>query len=226
MAPIYLVRSSARLLVCSPMPNYSAIVRVLRIAVPAMGALLLVVFFLWPTITRIRMPTVDKAIISGDRTELINPRYEGKDEDGHRYTITAARAIQERRTPDALQLEMPTAALLNPDASSGPTVTAKTGIFQNKTNQLQLLDTVTLNTPQGDRFSTSGADVDLKNKIIESKQPITGGGPTLDLSGQGLRYDQQNGLLTITGPAKLVLHETDPPPAADDPALPPDRPRG
>ena len=189
------------------MPDYSSIVRFLRLAVPGAGIILLVIFFLWPAITSIRLPHVDKAIISGDRTELVNPRYEGKDENGQRYLITAERAIQERKTPDVVQLVSPTAVMEKNDNTQGPQVTAKRGSYQNKDNQLSLSDGVQLTTPQGDQFSTAAAEVDLKNKTIESHSPITGGGPTLDLTGQGLTYDQDEGLLTITGPAKLVLHE-------------------
>jgi lipopolysaccharide export system protein LptC len=203
------------------MPTYSTIVRLLRIMVPAAGIILLVIFFLWPAITRIRLPKMDKAIISGDRTELINPHYEGKDENGQRYTITADRAIQVRATPDILQLQMPTATLEKKDNTDGPHVTAKTGTYQNKTGQLTLTDGVVLTTPEGEKFTTAGADVDLKNKTVASHQPITGGGPQLDLSGQGLTYDEDEGLLTVSGPAKLVLHETDKSAPAAAPAVAP-----
>ena len=190
------------------MPNYSTIVRFLRLVVPGAGIVLLIIFFLWPTIASIRSPKMDKAIIAGDRTELVNPRYEGKNEDGQRYLITASRAIQERKTPDLVQLVNPSATMEKADNTNGPHVNAaKTGVLQNKENQLTLSDDVTLTTPQGDQFTTAAADVDLKNKMVESHTPVSGGGPTLDLSGQGLTYNQEEGLLTVAGPAKLVLHE-------------------
>jgi len=189
------------------MPNYSSVVRFLRLAVPTAGALLLIVFFLWPTLSSLRLPHFDKAKISSDRVELVHPHYEGKDENGQRYVLTADSAIQVRATPDLLQLILPTATLEKNDNSEGPHVTAKAGVYQNKTGQLTLTDGVVLTTPQGDKFNTAAADVDLKNKTIDVKQPISGGGPTLDLSGQGLQYDEDDGLLTVAGPAKLVLYQ-------------------
>lgn len=195
------------------MPNYSAIVRTLRVAVPMAGIFLLVLFFLWPAITRIRMPTVDKAIISGDRTELVNPRYEGQDEKGNRYRITAERAVQFRSVPNTVQLQNPSAVMLDvgasaEGASSTPNVRAGAGTYDHQSKQLQMNSGVTLTTAQGDQFQTPDASVDLNTKMVRADHAISGSGPTLSLSGNGLLYDQAGGLLTIAGPAKLVLYQT------------------
>jgi len=190
------------------MPSYSSIVRTLRIAVPAVAIFLLVLFFLWPTLGRIHLPKFDKAQISGDRTELVNPRYESKDDKGQRFLLTAERAIQVRATPDVVTLVAPTATMEKNDNSAGPQVTARNGIYENKSQHLQLSDDVMLITPQGDHFITSAADVDMKDKIVRSDQPVTGNGPRLDLTGRGFVFNDKEGLLTVAGPAKLVLHET------------------
>lgn len=189
------------------MPSYSSIIRTLRIAIPALGVLLFVLFCLWPTITRIRLPHVDKAIIKGERTELVNPRYEGKDASGKPYLLTADRAIQVRSDPDHVTLIAPTAALEN-NNTPGDKVIAENGIFQSKTQQLSLSNNVTLVTPQGDTFITQTAEVNLHSKIVTGTVPITGDGPRMTLSAQGFEYHHTDGLLMLTGPAKLVLHET------------------
>jgi len=196
------------------MSNYSDIIRMLRIAVPAAGAIILVLFFLWPTITKIRLPKLDKAQIRGDRTELINPHYEGKDEKGQRFVLTAARAIQTRADPDHVTLVSPTAAMEKPDNSLGSKVAADHGIFDSKNHQISLTQNVILTTPQGDRFITNAADVDLHGKFVSSQAPVAGGGPKLQISAQGFTYDNLHGLLTLTGPATLVLHETNLVPAS------------
>jgi len=188
------------------MPSYSSIIRILRIAVPAIGALLLILFFLWPTITRIRLPHIDKAEIHGDRTELINPRYEGKEKDGQRYVLTAERAIQVRADADHLTLISPTAALEKPDNALGSKVSAQRGIYDSKAQFLNLNDNVKLVTPQGDVFNTTTADVDLKTKTVTSHDAISGNSPRFDMTAHGFTYDDLHGLLTLAGPAKLTLY--------------------
>ncbi len=190
------------------MPSYTSIVRSLRIAVPAFGVLLLVLFFLWPVVTAISLPKIDKAQISGERTELVNPRYEGQDEGGQRFVLTAERAIQSRNTPDAVALVSPAAALTQTDNSEGTKVIAKNGIYEDKSQHLNLTDDVILTTPEGDQFTTSAADVDLKTKIVTGNVPVAGSGPRIDLTAQGFRYDHAGGTLTLNGPARLVLKET------------------
>jgi len=194
------------------MPSYSAVVRGLRIIVPAIGALLLILFFLWPAITRIRLPHIDKAEIHGDRTELINPRYEGKEKDGQRYVLTAERAIQVRADADHLTLISPTAALEKPDNTLGSKVSAQNGIYDSKQQFLNLKDNVKLVTPQGDTFNTTTADVDLKTKTVTGHDAISGNSPRFDMTAHGFTYDDLHGLLTLAGPAKLTLygnaHET------------------
>lgn len=191
------------------MPSYSSVVRSLRIVVPALGILLLVLFFLWPVVTKINLPKIDKAQISGDRTELVNPRYEGQDEKGQRYLLTANRAIQSRNKPNEVELVSPTAALIGTDNAEGTRVIAQHGIYHDQSENLQLSDQVTMTTPEGDQFISSAAQIDLKNKIVTGDQPVTGSGPRLELSAQGFTYDRNQGTLTLSGPAKLILKEQD-----------------
>jgi lipopolysaccharide export system protein LptC len=202
------------------MLSYSSVIRTLRIAVPALGVLLLVLFFLWPTLTAITLPKLDKAQITGDRTELVNPRYEGQDEDGQRFVLTAERAIQTRNKPDEVILISPHAALTQNDNSEGANVTADNGIYENVAEHLNLSDNVQLRTPEGDAFTTAAAAIDLKNKIVSGNVPVTGSGMRIDLSAQGFVYDHAQKLLTLTGPAKLVLKETNEAPI-DPPAVAP-----
>ena len=199
------------------MPSYSSVIRTLRIAIPTLGALLLIIFFLWPSITNIRLPHIDKAVIKGDRTELINPRYEGKNGDGQRYILTAERAIQTRSDADHVTLIAPTAAMERTDNTTGSKVMAKSGIYNSKTQYLNLADSVTLTTPQGDVFMTTAADADLKSKIMHGDQPISGDGPRMTVNANGFTYDETNGLLTLAGPAKLVLHDANPSAASPAP---------
>jgi LPS export ABC transporter protein LptC len=182
--------------------------------VPAMGGGLLLLFFLWPVITQIRLPKLDKAQISGDRTELVNPEYEGQDEGGQRYRLTAQRAIQTRAVPDVVTLIAPTAELVTGQNAGGTTITAVEGQFDNKAQQLGLVGDVSLRTENGESFTTPAAAVDLQNKIVQGTDAITGTGPQFDLEAAGFVYDQKGGTLTLSGPLKLVLKETDETPSS------------
>jgi LPS export ABC transporter protein LptC len=203
------------------MPSYTNIVRSLRIIVPAMGALLLVLFFLWPVVTKINLPKIDNAQITGDRTELVNPRYEGQDESGARFLLTAERAIQTRANAGIITLVAPAASLVNADNSEGARANAATGMYDEAGAKLTLQDTVTLTTPEGDLFQTPSAEIDLNAKIISGAETVSGDGPRMTLTAQGFTLNQQDKTLTLSGPVKLVLkeetHETDittPAPAA------------
>ena len=81
-------------------PFYSRTVRWLRLALPLIALGLTAVVFTWNSNTQVAMiaDKNDKKIpTTVGKNELLNPRFEGADQKGQPYTLTATRAVQEER---------------------------------------------------------------------------------------------------------------------------------
>ncbi len=184
--------------------DYTATVRLLRIAIPAAGGLLLLLLVLWPYITHIALPHMDKAEIHGDRLVMINPNYHSTDDATNPYTVAAARATQYRDKPDLVTLEEVKGQLTTANQQTFQ-LQAQSGVYDRKLRTLQLTGQVILTTADGSSYVTDHMHVDLVTKSITGNSAVTGIGNGRTLHGVGFDYAQASGLLVIRGPATLVL---------------------
>jgi Lipopolysaccharide-assembly, LptC-related len=96
-------------------------------------------------------------------------------------------------------------------------------MYQSQAQLLDLFDDVLLLHENGTRFVTKSAHVDVSASTAEGHDPVTGHGPSGDVTGQGFRIRDKGDTIIFTGRSNLLLKGTTPKAAtAAPPALPSD----
>lgn len=155
--------------------RHSRRVRLLKIGLPviaiatvALAALnILENFGIGPTLPPIEVPK-----IVADNLKMHNPHYQGFNSDGGHYWVKAETAQQDLKTLTAVHLDGITGELT--DAKKQKTyLTAVRGLFDNKTNVLELFDAINVTGDGGLNAKLTRATIETKENIITSNEPST-----------------------------------------------------
>ena len=95
-------------------------------------------------------------------------------------------------------------------------------MYQSQAQLLDLFGDVNLVHENGTRFVTNTAHVDVAADSAEGNDPVTGHGPSGDITAQGFRVLDKGNTIVFTGKSNLLLKGTKPSahPAASPPTLP------
>jgi len=101
-------------------------------------------------------------------------------------------------------------------------VTAATAMYQSQAQLLDLFGDVNLVHENGTRFVTNTAHVDVAADSAAGNDPVTGHGPSGDITAQGFRVVDKGNTIIFTGKSNLLLKGTkaNAHPAATPPTLP------
>jgi lipopolysaccharide export system protein LptC len=197
----------------APHIRHSRRVALLKRLLPVIGVALLLLIAVWPRLAPLweRMRLAFPAINLRDARELdmIKPRYAGVDRDGHPFVVTAASGRQLPDRQDLMSLRSPRADIKT-HSGANIAITAETGIYQQQTQVLDVFGDVTLTHQNGTRFVTQSARVEAASNRAEGDQPVTGHGPSGDLTAQGFRVLDKGDKILFTGRSDLLLRSAKP----------------
>jgi lipopolysaccharide export system protein LptC len=187
----------------------------------ALGLSLLLLIAMWPRLAPLweRIGAGFPAIDLRDAQELrmINPRYTGVDRHGRPFVVTAAVGRQVPLHQDLMSLQRPRAELMT-HGGTRIVVTARTGIYQQPAQLLDLFGQVTLVHQNGTRFITDRARVNGARETAEGAEPVVGHGPSGDVKAQGFRVLDKGDRIIFTGKSDMLLRAARPVPANTTPA--------
>ncbi|MEQ1715375.1 MAG: LPS export ABC transporter periplasmic protein LptC [Hyphomicrobium sp.] len=110
--------------------------------------------------------------IVADNLAMENPHYEGFNNDGGRYWVTAKKAMQDLKNLSVIRLDTITGELI--DANKERTkLTATRGSFNSKLNLIELFDTIDVTGDNGMTAHLTRATIKTKENIISSDQPVS-----------------------------------------------------
>jgi lipopolysaccharide export system protein LptC len=207
--------------------RHSRLVRIIRIALPvavvlALCALVFVTYF-DPMRMLDKLPSVSgKLAVQGSKITMQAPRIAGFTRDSRSYEMTAETAIQDIRTPDVVDLKNLRATVEMP----GPNlvqITAASGVYNTKTENLIMRDRVMFTTAHGYRGRLREAQVDVKKGNVVSDQPVEIMLPDGLLKANRLEIVDSGELIRFDGGVVLNLDGAKPEPAT--PAAAPDAPK-
>jgi LPS export ABC transporter protein LptC len=152
---------------------------------------------------------------------MLNPRYAGVDRENRPYVVTSAIGRQASNRDDLMSLESPRAEMTMHNGAL-VVVTAATAMYQSQAQLLDLFGDVNLVHENGTRFVTNTAHVDVAADSAAGNEPVTGHGPSGDITAQGFRVVDKGNTIVFTGKSNLLLKGTKPSPhpAASPPTLP------
>lgn len=172
-----------------------------------MGAMgLLALIAVWPQIeqaslkTRLKMNHISGELEGG---MLIDARYNGLDEKGRPYTITAATAW--KMDAERVGLTSPKGDITL-ENGTWLMLSSKTGTYVQHVNQLDLVKDVTLYRDDGTTMHTESASIDLKAGAAAGSEPTHVEGPFGVLDAQGFTVMDKGTAIDFPGPAHLVMN--------------------
>jgi lipopolysaccharide export system protein LptC len=172
--PAYQASLEARFAIAA---RHSRMVRALRIAVPAavILALAAVIFVSVFNKWRILLPKLPldggNLVVSGTKITMETPHLSGYTPDQRPYELWAKTATQDVTDPDHVELNALRAKVLMEDRST-VTLDARTGIFDNKAQTLDLHKDIFMQTSTGYEARLSQAFVDMAKNTVDSDEHV------------------------------------------------------
>lgn len=138
--------------------------------------------------------SVEKVELTRNELKMTNPRLEGHDEKAGSYLVTADTAVQKSATPHIVQLDKVDGKLEHPSNGS-MTLTANDGVFDTKTEVMDLSGDIVIKSTNGMQARLEDANIIIKTQKISSDRPVY-----VEMNGSTIRADR----IRIDGLAKTV----------------------
>ena len=185
----------------------SKFVRIAGLLMPLIAVILVAMVFLWNTINKEIIIPIDNSeltIQSIGKNELINPKFESRDNKDQPFTITADRAYQQKSDEDKVRLDNPSGEVTL-TTNEHVAISATSGEFSQDTQELILRENVKLAHSSGYTLDTTLLYIDLKNSQAGTDAKVTIETQDGTIEAAGLRAHQTQGTLKFIGPAKITL---------------------
>ncbi|WP_376092201.1 LPS export ABC transporter periplasmic protein LptC [Roseomonas sp. CCTCC AB2023176] len=183
-------------------------VRLLKLAMPAAALVLLAAIVLWPEFQgaeeRARLSFRRVMQVSPEAVRIVSPRYQGVDEQGRAYNVTARIASSADAGQTVVDLEAPRGDLF---LAGGAWVLAEgnVGRYDRPADRLDLNGDVKLWHDNGTLVRTEEARVDVKGGSAEGNRPVQAQGSFGTVAGDGFRLRDRGAVIIFTGNARAVL---------------------
>ena len=180
----------------------------MKLLLPAIALALLSMLFFWPQIKdknkrfSINFKNVENS--NSQDLNMINARFVGTDKKNQPFSITADMAKTTNIDGTSIELEMPKADA-GIENGTWLAVIANSGVYNQKSQTLDLIGSVNLFHDTGYEFNTEKATIDLTKGIAISNVAINGQGPFGNLTAEGFRIEKKNNQFIFTGKSKLVF---------------------
>jgi lipopolysaccharide export system protein LptC len=190
--------------------DYSRFVTAMKFLLPLLAAGLIVLLAVWSQIRiedgRFRIGMASIAPTDIDRLSMVNPRFQGIDDQNRPFTVTAAEASQVKNNEDLIELVRPQADITM-ENGNWMAVSADSGRYQRSTRHLELEGQVSLFQDQGYELHVESIAVDIAGGNAISETGVTGQGPTGELSGEGLKIAGKGAVIELTGKSRVLLYQ-------------------
>lgn len=183
----------------------SAVIRVLRWALPAlMGALVIALagFF---TLSSIQAPNALPKVTQTE-IKLVGARFMGRMADGRSFLIGAGSAA--RSDTDMQQVILTDPILTLGGETGAPSrMSARRGIYDEKTRVLRLTGDVRIDNGQGQRIATNDSIIDTRTGKITGQSGISGDGPLGQVRANAYEVDRETGRVIMKGRVKARIEK-------------------
>ncbi|UFN47391.1 LPS export ABC transporter periplasmic protein LptC [Roseomonas sp. OT10] len=183
------------------------LIRGVKWLLPLAALALLSAIALWPEFDRAE----DRARLSFRRVtrdvagsaRVVSPRYQGIDEQGRPYNVTAATATQ-AVADSPIALEQPRADVLMSDGA-WVLLESDRGVYDKAAARLDLEGNVTLWHDNGSTLRTEAAQIRIDQGRAEGDRPVAAQGPFGTLTADGFRLEDRGKVVVFTGNAHAML---------------------
>jgi lipopolysaccharide export system protein LptC len=193
-----------------PLRRRRAPLAIVKVALPAiaMATVGYLVYWWWVQASE-RVITVEKMQQVGDETKAevtVNDlKYDGKDDKGRPFSITAAAASHADGDERHIALKKPLADIIM-SGGAYVAVTALDGVLDRDSDIVTLNGDVTLFHDNGLSFQTDSATIDLQAKTAEGDAPVEGQNGDGELFSEGFRVRDDGDTIEFTGKAYMKIY--------------------
>ncbi|WP_119460868.1 LPS export ABC transporter periplasmic protein LptC [Rhodospirillaceae bacterium SYSU D60014] len=200
--------------------GYSRFVGLAKLLLVTLAAGLIVLLVVWSQLNidehRLRIGVTDFAPDELDSLNMVNPRFEGMDDDNRPFSITAEAASQADESGRIIKLAQPKADITLTDGA-WIALTADVGRYSRDADMLELYGGVNLFHDRGFELQTSRAQVDLKEGVAFGNEQVRGQGPAGELVAEGFRVTDDGDRVFLTGQSRIVLYSESDSSQSDNP---------
>lgn len=173
---------------------------------PVVALALLTTVALWPELSSDAMRArigFRLGSLDPESGQLTHARYNGVDEHGRPYTITAETARQSN--PERIDL---TAPIGDMTLANGTWMRAQSraGVYMQRSGQLDMSGEVTLYRDDGVTLRTDAASLEVKSGAAASSAMTHMEGPFGTLDAQGFAMLDRGAVIQFSGPGRLILN--------------------
>ncbi len=185
--------------------RHSRRVRLLRIALPAIGGLIFLGFVGYSYLTDLGAG-VEIGSISLGREGVImnNPRLSGHDGRNRSYEVTAKRAIQRIDDPKKIELQELTARI-DLKGQDWATFTADRGYYDGNAETLRLEQGIVVESGSGYKARLDHAKIDLKNGELMTDRAIDVTSPAGSVRADSMEVRQNGDVIVFQGSVKMTI---------------------
>lgn len=192
--------------------GYSVFVKVLKFTLPL--AALVIIGVLIARLSEDPQQKNLSSLSSKEKTapgqiELIQAKYEGVDDQGRPYTVTADKAARVMNAPDAVVFENPLADITLRD-KTWVAVKAKSGYFDRTAETLSLKGEVSVFHDSGYELFLQELTINLKEKTAATSLPVRAQGPLGTIAAGSMTVKNQGDLIVFGGPVMLTVFRLSP----------------
>ena len=199
--------------------RHSLIVKALKVLLPLTGLAVVAAYSLaimktvgWGNaIIALELPT-----IIPDNIPMVNPHYNGYTKDGGQYWFTSKTAHQDLKNMANVTLNGITGEMIDAQKSKTHMVAAR-GLFNNKTNILELYDSIDVDADNGLKSHLTRATVHTKENIITSDEPVVVIMDAGTVNANHMTARQKTKEYTFVDKVRTFLKARTPAPSATDP---------
>ncbi|MBP0615949.1 LPS export ABC transporter periplasmic protein LptC [Jiella mangrovi] len=186
--------------------RHTKIVRVLKIALPALAAIIMIGGFalIWLARSVTDNVSVTSASIDDGSVVMQDPRMSGVDSKNRPYQLIATRAVQSLDgggiSLDAIQAKV----AISDDATAD--IRADAGYYDATSGMLQLTKGISVKTTNGVSVQLAGADIDLTSGTMNGQGPVVIKSGTQTIESQSLKVSDSGKLLSFGGRVKMLIN--------------------
>ncbi|HVX99987.1 MAG TPA: LPS export ABC transporter periplasmic protein LptC [Pseudorhodoplanes sp.] len=189
--------------------RHSRRVRILRVAIPVGVAICFLVIviatFFNPLQILYKLPRdIGTLVVSGTKITMEAPRLAGMTRDARVYEVTAKAAAQDISKPELIELKEIRAKLGMQDKSVMQ-MSAAGGLYNAKTEMLNLGPDIMLSSSSGYEGKMQDAEIDIRKGTIVSRQPVEVKMLKGNLNANGLEVLEAGDLIRFGGGVSMML---------------------
>ena len=188
--------------------GYSYFVSLMKFTLPVVAVVLVGLIVFWQQIMpNAKLLSADISDLSADMAKnlvMIGPRYDGIDQNGRPYSLTASVARQVEDNEDVMLLLQPTADMTLEDGAWAA-LSADKGRYNRKTEKVFLVENVNFFHDRGFELRAPYAEIDFVTSTARGDKGVEGQGPSGIIVAEGFVFQEAGGVMLFTGQSHLTV---------------------